>query len=445
MRCDARIEVLARTGLALVAVVTLGACESLLDVQSPSRVPEETLKKPANAKVLVDGARAALGCALQAYINGAALLTDEMDDTQLGAAAWPWDRRDWTGALGNAYAEATCTTFQAFGVYRPLQTARYAADYAVQAVTEFPDSEVVRKPRLLAEGYLLLGYSRMLLGEGFCSAAENLGPQLFPQDFFTRAEVSFTDAMAHAQAARAEATTRADSTAATAINNAALAGRARARLDLARLPGQPIDQAKYADANSDAVLVPSGFVYNMFYSDAPTPVFARNNLVQRNRVSLNNSVSATYRNLNDPRVTATQGVLGADAASTVWYADKYPSLNTAIPLASWKEAQLIIAEAELAAGNVSTATGVLDALRGRPGVALPPYSGPTDPDSVQAFLISERAKELFLEGQHFWDINRFSLPLNPPVGTPYPIKGGTYADLRCLPLPDIERLNNPNL
>jgi hypothetical protein len=88
---------------------------------------------------------------------------------------------------------------------------------------------------------------------------------------------------------------------------------------------------------------------------------------------------------------------------------------------------------------------VLDANRGRSGVGLPPYSGPTDAASVQAYLISERSRELFLEGQHFWDINRFNLPLDPAVGTPYPGKGGTYADLRCMPLPDIERINNPNL
>jgi hypothetical protein len=36
-------------------------------------------------------------------------------------------------------------------------------------------------------------------------------------------------------------------------------------------------------------------------------------------------------------------------------------------------------------------------------------------------------------------------PLDLPLGTPYPIKGGACADLRCLPLPDIERLSNPNL
>lgn len=419
--------------VALLPLLGLAACETLLEVQAPSRVREdELLNKPANASLLVDGARAAFGCAFQAYINGGALLTDEMEDTQLGAAAWPWDRRDWTGALGNGYAEGTCTVTQAFGVYRPLLTARHGAEEAIRVISGFHDTLVANKARLLAEANLLLGFSRVLLGEGFCSAAENLGPELFPPDFFTRAEATFTEAVTYARTATD-----------VNIERAALVGRARVRVDLARLPGQAINQAKYGEARADAALVPSGFVYNMAYSSSA--VYAQNNIVQRNRLSLLYGVAPTYRNLSDPRVTVTQGARGADALSTVWYADKYPALSTAIPLATWREAQLIIAEAELAAGNVSTAIGVLDALRGRSGVELPPYSGPTDAASVQAFLISERSKELFLEGHHFWDINRFSLPLNPPVGTPYPLKGGTYADLRCLPLPDIERINNPNL
>src|SRR5207249_2426444 len=147
----------------------------------PSQVQDDNLHKPTNAKLLVDGSRAAFGCAFQAYINGAALLTDEMEDTQLAAAAWPWDRRDWTSAVGSGYAEATCTAFQTFGVYRPLQTARFTAQDAIQSITAFPDAEVTNKPQLLAEANLLLGYGRILLGEGFCSAAENLGPELFPR------------------------------------------------------------------------------------------------------------------------------------------------------------------------------------------------------------------------------------------------------------------------
>ncbi|MFN2563428.1 MAG: RagB/SusD family nutrient uptake outer membrane protein [Gemmatimonadaceae bacterium] len=394
---------------------------------------EENLNTPEAAKLLVDGARAAFGCALQAYINGTALLTDEMEDTQLAAAAWDWDRRGWTGSLGQAYGESPCTAFQIFGVYTPLQTARYAADDAARKLENFTDQQVANRVALLAQANLLAGYSRILLGEGFCAAAIDLGPQMEPRDFFTEAEARISDEIAQGQQSNQ-----------TAIATAAQLGRARARLNLARLPGQPVNLTKYAEAKADAEQVPPTFVYNMPYNSAA--VFSQNNIVQRNRLSLLYGVAPNYRNLNDPRVSVTNsGLRGADAVNTVWFANKYTALNSPIPLARYAEAQLIVAEAELAAGNTGAAIAVLDALRGRSGVGLPPYSGPTDPASVQAFLISERSKELFLEGHHFWDINRFNLPLDPPAGTAYPGKGGTYADLRCLPLPDIERINNPNL
>lgn len=425
--------VIARGGVLLLPIYGLTACEGLLEVQAPSRVLEENLNTPESAKLLVDGARAAFGCAFQAYINGTALLTDEMEDTQLAAAAWDWDRRGWTGSLGQAYAESPCTAFQIFGIYVPLQTARFAADDAARKLTDFTDQQVPNRVALLAQANLLAGYSRILLGEGFCATAIDLGPQQTPSDLFTAAQSRFTDAIAQGQQSGQ-----------TAIVTAAQLGRARARLNLARLPGQPANAAKYAEAKADAQLVPAGFVYNMPYNSATT--YSQNNIVQRNRLSLLFGVAPNYRNLNDPRVSVTNsGLRGADAVNTVWFANKYAALNSPIALAKYAEAQLIVAEAELAAGNTGTAIAVLNALRGRSGVGLPPYSGATDAASVQAFLLSERSKELFLEGHHFWDVNRFNLPLEPAAGTPYPGKGGTYADLRCLPLPDIERINNPNL
>src|SRR5204862_1189270 len=192
----------------------------------------------------------------------------------------------------------------------------------------------------------------------------------------------------------------------------ALLGRARARLDLARLPGQPVDLATYAAAEADAAQVPTGFAYNIPYNAAA--FYSQNNIVQRNRLSLLYGVAPSYRNLGDPRVQVTKGPLGADAVDTVWLANKYPALNTPIPLATWREARLIIAEAELAAGNVTTAIATLDSLRGRAGVGLPPYSGAIDPDSVRAYLITGRPSERFAAGHRVWDINRVNLPLNRP-------------------------------
>jgi len=416
----------------IVALASLSACDNLLEVEAPGRIVADSLRVPANARLMVEGARAAFGCALQAYVNGAALLTDEMEDRELVAGAWPWDRRDWTGALGEIYAEGACTALQNFGVYRPLQTARFAAEDAAATISGFTDAEVTGRGALIAEAHLLLGYSRVLLGEGFCVAAENLGPRLNPADFFNKADESFTQAMAGGGTAGQ-----------APIVNAARVGRARARLGLARLPGQAVDVAKYDQAKADAQTVPPGFVYAIPYNVAS--VYSQNTIVQRNRVSLYYGVAPAYRNLGDPRIQVTNsGLLGNDRLATIWTADKYSSLSSPISLARYVEAQLIIAEAELAAGHTSAAIDMLNVLRGRPGVGLPSYSGATDAAAIQAFLLSERSKELFLEGQHFWDINRFRLPLDPAPGALFS-KGGTYADLRCMPLPDIERLNNPNI
>lgn len=432
MRNASRImrRALTSVGVLVLPALTLAGCNKLLDVQAPSRVAVDVLDRPSSAQLLVDGARAAFGCAFQAYVNGAALLTDEMDDTQLAAAAWDWDRRSWNGALGQAYAESPCDAGQIFGVYRPLQVARFASDDAVHRLAGFADADVPNKAALQAQANLLAGYSRILAGEGFCSMAFDLGPEITPAEVFAQAEQYFSDAITLGGSSD--------------VANAARVGRARARLDLARLPGQAVNTAKYTEAKTDAAAVPAGFVYNMAYN--PNSSYSRNNISARNRNFLFYGVGANYRNLNDPRVQVTNSEqTGADAVSIVWLADKYPSQSSPIILASYKEAQLIVAEAELFTTGPAAAVAVLDALRGRAGVGLPPYNGNVDVASVQDFLLSERAKELFLEGQHFWDINRFNLPLDPPVGTPYPGKGGDYADLRCLPLPDIEKINNPNI
>ncbi|HEX2693819.1 MAG TPA: RagB/SusD family nutrient uptake outer membrane protein, partial [Gemmatimonadaceae bacterium] len=106
----------------------------------------------------------------------------------------------------------------------------------------------------------------------------------------------------------------------------------------------------------------------------------------------------------------------------------------------YKEAQLIIAEAE----GGQTAVDIINALRADAG--LPAFSS-SDPTAITNEVITARARELFLEGQHLYDVRRLNLPLVPAEGTPYStvyLKGGTYGSERCFPVPDVETLNNPN-
>ncbi len=121
---------------------------------------------------------------------------------------------------------------------------------------------------------------------------------------------------------------------------------------------------------------------------------------------------------------------------------KYPSIDTPIPIARWEEAQLILAEADVAAGNVAGAVDIINMLHARAGI--PAYGGGTA-DQVMTQIVDERRRELFLEGQRLGDIIHYGLPLFPAPGTPFPEVGGVFGTQVCFPLPAVERLNNPNI
>jgi hypothetical protein len=77
---------------------------------------------------------------------------------------------------------------------------------------------------------------------------------------------------------------------------------------------------------------------------------------------------------------------------------------------------------------------------------MPAYdAGSKTAAEVRADIIEERRRELFLEGHRLGDIRRYQLPLNPAVGAAYAAGGGTYGTQTCFPLPDVERINNPNI
>jgi len=432
-----------RGALVLGVVAGTASCNELLDQSAPSRVLEETLQGPAAAKLIVDGARAAFGCVFQAYVTGMGLLVDELEDTQLAAAGWDWDRRTMLPVGGN-FATATCDGAQQFGVYTPLQTARYTADLALANLKGFSDAEVVDRVKLIGTAALFSGYSHILLGEGFCSAAVDGGPELTPAAVFALAEAKFTEAIT-------AATTANDA----AVLNAARVGRARARLNQAKLPGQAVVSAKLTEARADAAAVPAGFVFNIPYNPAST--FSRNMFVVRNRESRLYGVAPrywamTFNGVTDTRVRVTQGSRGQDnLTNNVYFADKYSAQNSPIALAKYAEARLIMAEADYHLVGPSAAVPYINALHA--AVNLPDFNS-SDPAAILAQLIEERSRELFLESHRAYDVKRFNLPLDPAPGTgfmpPNPNgvtrnKGGTYGDVRCLPLPDVERDNNPNL
>jgi starch-binding outer membrane protein, SusD/RagB family len=410
---------MARVGVAVVAA-TLGsgvltACSTLLEADAPSRILESTLLIPSNAPVLVAGAVADFECAFGNFVLTGGTQADEFSDSQANAATWDIDRR--TSIPASAlYATGGCN---GFGVYTPISTARFQGDQAIRLLDGWTDTEVPGRAALIARASAYAGYSYIMLGEMFCSAAVDLGPELTPAQVFALAEARFTRAI-DTPGVAAE------------ILNMSLVGRARAR----------INQGKRTEAAADAARVPDNFVANARTTAAANR--AENRLVRFNNTNGTITVDSTFRGLTvngtpDPRVNVVDAGRGGSLPTVrLFVQQKYRALTDPIPIATWREARLI--QAEVAGGQV--AVGIINALRARH--SLPAFSSTVEAD-IQAQVREERRRELFVEGHRLYDTIRFNIPLSPAVGAVFPNGGGTYGANKCLPLPDVERLNNPSI
>jgi hypothetical protein len=417
---------------ALLAAGFLAACKGdPLSAPSPTRVAADGLYVPANAQLLVNGAVGDFECAFNSYTTLGALIGEEFNDGTQTADRFPYDARTHTRS-DRRYAVNAC---DGLGVYAPLQAARVSADAIRRSLERWSDADVPGRLALLGQTDLVEGYSMLLLSEGFCTttfttydAAQNpiYGTELQPREAAAAAEVMFTAAITAAQGA---------GTSGASALGAAYVGRARARLD----------QGNLAGARADAALVPAGFTYLITRSNSST---RRLNRVWAESDSTNqsSSVGNRYRNLNDARVQSYWNgkVIRTDS---IYVQMKYPKVDSPLLLAGYREAQLIIAEADIAANPANTVAIINNerALSRSAGfTGQPPYIGPTDAASLRAELIEQRRRALWLDSHHLGDVIRYGITLAPPAGTAY-YNGGTYGTSVCLALPDVERLNNPNL
>lgn len=414
----------------LLAVGTLlGACDMLdraLSVDAPGMVSADDVAKPENAHLLVSGTIADFECALGAYIVNAGLLGNELRDASVTAARFPLDRREIDDT--SPYGVNACNGNPP-GIYRPLATAIWTSNNALNHLQQWSDTEVSNRTDLIAQAAAYSGYSHVLMGEGFCTAViEENGPEVQPAQVFAAAEAKFTQAMEAAQAAGNED-----------ILNMAQLGRARARLNL----------GKHAEAAADARAVLARDPNYVKVAETSDELSRRYNRVGAEFFAGNITVDSSYRGLTvdgvpDPRVEAFDtGTKGHDSATPVWMVTKYgngaePSIRELpVPVATWREAHLIIAEAE----GGQEAVDRINVLRNHWDL---PLFNSSDLDEIHNQIIEERKRELYLEGHHLWDLRRFNLPQTPPPGAPYR-QGGIYGEVRCFPLPAVERNNNPNL
>lgn len=398
--------------LAVGLASALGGCGDLLEVKLPGDVTAESLDDPALADILVNSVIADFECAYDNYNFGTSVASDEMWHSSGNLVERNWGQRKIT-ATDNNYVTGSCGAW-GYGLWTNMHKARFESEDVFDRITDWAD--VPEKDLKLATVSTYGAFLYAYFGETFCQANFDGGPPMDPPDVLAVAKAKFESALDLAQ-------TAGDAT----ILNAARVGLARVRLDM----------GDYAGARQLAEQVPEGFVLNATRSDD------FNYRYNKGRTQFfeigHHTVAPDFRNLEwkgvpDPRVNVTdQGRFGLDGVTELWTSDKWPTRSTPVPIATWKEARLMMAEAAANTGDEATAVAIINDFHTRAG--LPEYDPATD-GPVMEHVIQERSRELFNEGGHrLHDMLRFGLPF--PTGTDH--IGGTYGNTTCWPFPAVEQ------
>lgn len=397
----------------LCLAVALAGCSDLLSIEIPGAVAADDLDDPALARTQVVAALGEFECSFIQFATTAGIITEEFRSSSTRRLTNIWNSRvlDIESAVGGCSGSRDADSF---GYWAPMQTARRLAEDGYERISSFDPSEVPNHERKLADLSLYEGFSYLLLGEGYCGVTVNTGPLITRNGAFEIAEQLFTRALGHAQAAGNER-----------IALAARGARARARLNQGDLPG----------AASDAGAIPEGFHFDVNYSDAQVRRENRwHHLTENKRLTVGDDyIGLTVDGVPDTRVPVRDSGETGEDALTPWFEQlKVTSRNQNLPLVSYIEAQLIIAEA--AAGTPAAVTAINNV---RDHFDLPAYTGSGSLEDI----IEERRRTFFMEGHRLNDMLRHNIPF--PTGVSN--KGDTYGPYTCIPIPLNERQNNPNL
>lgn len=437
--------------LTVLLLPITGACslDEILEVEIPGRVDAGALDDAALARTLVDGVVGDTECAWNNYAAAASHHSDEWIPTSGNLNMRNWGQRK-IEASDAVMAQGDCT--DNYGLYTPLHTARFQSEDIFTRLEGFDAADVPDKVDMQAVVRAYGGYALLGLGEGFCSMAIDGGSRLTPAQVMMQAETRFSDAISFAQQSGNQD-----------IVNLATLGRARARIFLEDFTG----------AISDASAIPEG--YSKTASRDAAEERRWNAILEYlnnpdDETSKHGSIADHFRDLTvdaagnptqgsgtpDPRVIAmTRGELGFDFATEHWFTDKYTSRADPVPMASYKEAQLYIAEAAARTNDLATAIGIINDRHALAGLPAWSDGATATQDEVIAHVIEERRRELFVEAGHrLNDMLRFrgtafEIPFLGEPGSIHPSgldqTGAEYGTITCFPLPFIEENGNPNL
>ena len=440
--------------LAAIAALGATACDlnKILSVESANLIPAVDLEAPGNAALLVNGAAADFDCAFNSYAAVGALITGEFVDALQTADRWPYHQRT-VNSRQTRYATSSCT---ALGVYQPLQASRASAQNIRRLLNGWTDVEVPNRQILIARSAAYEGWAQLLIGETFTETVfssvngetVNWGTIITRSQALDSAIATLTTAITTATAV--------GGTVADSVRYFALVGRARAQHTKAYIASAT--NPNLAVARADAALVPAAFEWRTTASG--TVARRQNRIFQESSNTVtqqNSSVGPYYRTIGrqagtttgDPRVPVqNMNRVSNGTAVPQWAQLKYPAVTEPLAVAAGREMQLLIAEADRTnAGTCATSTAVIINTFRTAG-AQPAYTACVSAAADLAEIQDQRRRSLWLQGTYLGDVIRYNLTLSPAKDTPTPwtqTYGSHIGSEQLLPLPDVERLNNPAL
>ncbi|MDB4885552.1 MAG: hypothetical protein JWN79_990 [Gemmatimonadetes bacterium] len=411
-----------RTLIGGALLASTAACsEKFFEVTNPNLIDASTVDPTTTAPTLAASAQQNFAYAYGLLIHYSAYFTDEMNVSDTFPTRNEFGLRTVSDLNGTLNSE----------VWAPLSVAAASTKTVLDLALPSPTTNIN-----LARAATFRGFATLFMATDFCTGTLSGGPELTTAALLDTAIFWFD---------RANTVGRANaSTDAVALANAALVGRARAKLQKGDNTG----------ALTDANAVPAGFVFNLNYTD---DLANRNRLGNREWIftfdrggmsvpvafQIQDGTGAKY----DPRVQwkgPTEHKLQPQDQVPGGYfiQQKYTAYNSPIRLASRLEADYIAAEAS---GSVTQQLALIAARRAANGQGA--YAGATDANSVLTELFDQRAREFWLEGKRLADFRRHPTNTNyvPASGSVY-VKPG-YANIgtqTCYPIPRVERDNNPN-
>lgn len=408
----------ARSTLVPVVLMALGmtGCDTLLGIEDdPNTIGAEGVEGEGAFRSRTIGAASDFAVAVGDAVVYGGLFTDELIWGGSFVRRDEIDRRS-IDPTNDIVADEPYTTLQISAkASKDLQTAILDGNFS--SLVQDPANSAE-----LAQVSLFSGYSRLYLADLFCTLAfNNTGPELTSEDVYEIAIDDFTAAINAASASEE-------------VRNAAFIGRARARLQLGRT----------AEAAADAAAVPEGFQLTLQYSgNSGRETNTIWGFTWGNRRLV---VGPEFHEpmldgagIVDPRVQVVNtGQASFSGNSELWAPQEYASRAAPITIASWQEAQYILAEIQ----GGAAALQILNDLRAVQGIGTPIDAGATATQAAMLRKIAEeKSRALLLRGYRMADsrryLERYSIDLFPT--------GPRHGTQTCMPLPNKERDNNPGL